>query len=98
MNPSAGPPARDEPVSILIVEDEPDIVVTLEEDLRRQGYKTTVVGDGETAIAQGTQQSWDLILLDVMLPKVDGFDVCAALRRAGVTTPIIMLTARSGEP
>jgi DNA-binding response OmpR family regulator len=95
---STTPPDRHEPARILIVEDERDIVVTLEEDLRRQGYDTTVVGDGETAIARGTQQPWDLILLDVMLPKVDGFDVCAALRRAGVTTPIIMLTARSGEP
>jgi DNA-binding response OmpR family regulator len=82
---------------ILIVEDEPDIVVTLEEDLRRQGYETAVVGDGHTAIARGTSEPWDLVLLDVMLPKVDGFDVCAAIRRAGIITPIIMLTARSGE-
>ena len=98
MNLSTAPPDRQEAPRILIVEDDPDIMVTLEEDLRRQGYQTTVVADGETAIARGTGQPWDLILLDVMLPKVDGFDVCAALRRAGITTPIIMLTARSGEP
>ena len=97
MNPSTTPLGRHEPPRILIVEDERDIVVTLQEDLRRQGYETTVVTDGEAAIARGTQQPWDLILLDLMLPKVDGFDVCVALRRAGVTTPIIMLTARSGE-
>jgi len=82
---------------ILIVEDEPDLVVTLEEDLRRQGYGTVVARDGREAVRLGTSEPWDLVLLDVMLPGLDGFDVCAALRRAGVTTPIIMLTARSGE-
>ena len=82
---------------ILIVEDEPDLVVTLEEDLRRQGYDTSVARDGREAVRLGTKEAWDLVLLDVMLPGLDGFDVCASLRRAGVTTPIIMLTARSGE-
>src|SRR6187401_1404164 len=82
---------------ILIVEDEPDIVLTLEEDLRRQGYETSVARDGALGIRRGTDEKWDLILLDVMLPKVDGFDVCAALRKAGVTAPIVMLTARSRE-
>lgn len=82
---------------ILIVEDEPDLVVTLEEDLRRQGYDTLVARNGHDAVRLGTAEPWDLVLLDVMLPGLDGFDVCAALRRAGVTTPIVMLTARSGE-
>ena len=82
---------------ILIVEDEPDLVVTLEEDLRRQGYETVVARDGREAVRLGTKEPWDLVLLDVMLPGLDGFDVCASLRRAGITTPIIMLTARSGE-
>jgi DNA-binding response OmpR family regulator len=82
---------------ILIVEDEPAIVLSLEEDLRRQGYETAVATDGEHGIVRGKERQWDLILLDVMLPKVDGFDVCAELRRAGVTTPIILLTARSQE-
>jgi DNA-binding response OmpR family regulator len=82
---------------ILIVEDEPAIVVSLEEDFRRQGYTTAVATDGEQGIARATAEEWDLILLDVMLPKVDGVDVCAAIRRAGVDTPIIMLTARAGE-
>ena len=89
--------AAQERPRILIVEDERDIVITLEEDLRRQGYDTVAVGDGEAAIRRGTAERWDLVLLDVMLPKVDGFDVCAALRRAGVATPIILLTARAGE-
>src|SRR5262249_41372361 len=51
----------------------------------------------EKAVAKGRQGSWDLIILDVMLPKLDGFDVCKELRRSGVASPIIMLTARSQE-
>ena len=82
---------------ILIIEDEPDIVISLEEDLKRQGYETTVAKDGEAGLSRATHEAWDLILLDVMLPKLDGFDVCAGIRKAGVTTPIIMLTARSRE-
>jgi len=82
---------------ILIVEDEPEIVVSLEEDLRRQGYDTEVAHNGEEGLARGKAGEWDLILLDVMLPRVDGFDVCVGLRRAGVTTPIILLTARTRE-
>ena len=83
--------------TILIVEDEPAIVASLEEDLRRQGYETRVAADGEQGIRLGQERRWDLILLDVMLPKVDGFDVCAELRRSGVTAPIILLTARAQE-
>jgi len=82
---------------ILIVEDEPDIVMSLEEDLRRQGYETGVANDGARGLALGKESGWDLILLDVMLPGMDGFDVCAGLRRAGVRTPIILLTARVHE-
>jgi two-component system alkaline phosphatase synthesis response regulator PhoP len=82
---------------ILIVEDEADIVMSLEEDLRRQGYETGVANDGAQGLALGKESGWDLILLDVMLPRMDGFDVCAGLRRAGVRTPIILLTARAQE-
>jgi DNA-binding response OmpR family regulator len=82
---------------ILIVEDEPDIVVSLEEDLRRQGYDTTVAVDGDEGVRRGREGQYDLILLDVMLPKMDGFDVCKQLRKAGVRTPIILLTARSHD-
>src|ERR1017187_9417507 len=82
---------------ILIVEDEPDIVMSLEEDLRRQGYETGVATDGAQGLALGQESGWDLILLDVMLPRMDGFDVCAGLRRAGVQTPIILLTALAQE-
>ena len=82
---------------ILIVEDEPDIVLSLQEDLRRQGYETEVATDGQKAVERGREGQWDLILLDVMLPKLDGFDVCKELRCAGVASPIILLTARSQE-
>jgi DNA-binding response OmpR family regulator len=82
---------------ILIVEDEPDIVLSLEEDLRRQGYQTQVATDGEQGLKLGKTGDWDLILLDVMLPRMDGFDVCSQLRRAGVSTPVILLTARAQE-
>ncbi len=82
---------------ILIVEDEPDIVLSLEEDLRRQGHTTRAVGDGAQGLEVGRQDTWDLILLDVMLPTMDGFDVCSELRKAGVATPIILLTARAQE-
>ena len=82
---------------ILIVEDEPDIVLALEEDFRRQGYETSVATDGVQGLTLGKERQWDLIVLDVMLPKMDGFDVCSQLRKAGVHTPIILLTARSQE-
>jgi two-component system alkaline phosphatase synthesis response regulator PhoP len=82
---------------ILVVEDEPGIALGLEEDLTLEGYRVEVVGDGETAVRRGREQSADLILLDVMLPRKDGFQVCRELRRAGVKTPIILLTARAQE-
>ena len=82
---------------ILIVEDEPDIILCLEEDLHRQGHDTHVARDGAQGFACGTTGGWDLILLDVMLPKMDGFDVCSELRKAGVAAPIILLTARAQE-
>jgi two-component system alkaline phosphatase synthesis response regulator PhoP len=82
---------------ILIVEDEPDIVMSLEQDLRRQGYETGSARDGENGLRLGREGGWDLILLDIMLPKMDGFDVCRGLRRAGVKTPIILVTARAHE-
>lgn len=82
---------------ILIVEDEPDIALGLEEDLTRQGYEVETVGDGDAALRRGSEQGWDLILLDVMLPGLDGFEVCRELRLARVRTPIIMLTAKTQE-
>ena len=82
---------------ILIVEDEPDIALGLELDLRNEGYEVDVVGDGEQASRRAHEPGWDLILLDVMLPRLDGFEVCRELRRAKVRTPVLMLTAKVHE-
>jgi len=82
---------------ILIVEDEPDIAQVLADDLVTEGYSVEVTGDGELACRRAREASWNLILLDVMLPRKDGFEVCRELRRAGIMTPIIFLTARAQE-
>jgi DNA-binding response OmpR family regulator len=82
---------------ILVVEDEPDIALGLKDDLTRQGYEVETVGDGESAIRLATSETWDLVLLDVMLPKIDGFEVCRELRRLRLRTPIILLTAKVHE-
>jgi len=83
--------------SILIVEDEPSIAFGLKADLKTEGYAVEAVADGETAARRAREDTFDLILLDVMLPGKDGFEVCRELRRAGVRTPIIMLTAKAHE-
>jgi two-component system alkaline phosphatase synthesis response regulator PhoP len=82
---------------ILIVEDDRAIAVALEDDLRLEGYDVEVVRDGDAALAAARASAFDLLLLDVMLPKKDGFDVCRELRRAGVDSKILLLTARGGE-
>jgi two-component system alkaline phosphatase synthesis response regulator PhoP len=82
---------------ILIVEDEPDIALALEDDLRTEGYEVAVASDGESGSRRARDEAWDLLLLDVMLPRKDGFEVCRELRKAGVRTPIIFLTARAQE-
>jgi DNA-binding response OmpR family regulator len=83
---------------ILIVEDEPAIALGLKNDLALEGYSVEVAADGETATRRARETPFDLILLDVMLPKKDGFAVCRELRREGLKTAIIMLTARAQEP
>jgi DNA-binding response OmpR family regulator len=82
---------------VLVVEDEPGIALGLEEDLVLEGYGVEVAGDGETAVRRAREGQFDIILLDVMLPKKDGFQVCRELRRGGIQTPIILLTARALE-
>src|ERR1700733_2315556 len=82
---------------ILIVEDEPGIALGLEDDLRLEGWDVELVGDGVVAARRAREQPFDLILLDVMLPGKDGFEVCRELRKAGLRTPIIMMTAKSQE-
>jgi DNA-binding response OmpR family regulator len=82
---------------ILVVEDEPTITLGLTDDLTLEGYEVEAVADGAAAVARGASREFDLILLDVMLPKKDGFAVCRELRQAGVRTPIVLLTARGQE-
>ena len=82
---------------ILIIEDEPDIAMGLEADLVRHGHQVAVARDGEAGLSRARHPQWDVILLDVMLPLRDGFDVCRELRRAHIRTPVIMLTAKSME-
>ena len=83
--------------TVLIVEDERAIVEILKFNLKREGYETLEALDGETGLLLAQTKDPDLILLDVMLPKMNGFDICAKLRDAGSTVPIIMLTAREEE-
>ena len=82
---------------ILVVEDERGIAFALKADLEAEGYAVTVAGTGDEAIRVAQPDAFDLILLDIMLPGKDGFDVCRALRRAGLQTPIVLLTAKAQE-
>src|SRR5579863_8069492 len=82
---------------ILIVEDEPGIAFGLESDLQAEGYETAVAGDGVEAVRRARAEAFDVILLDVMLPNKDGFEVCRELRLGGMKTPIILLTAKTQE-
>jgi two-component system alkaline phosphatase synthesis response regulator PhoP len=79
---------------ILLVEDELGLVMTLTDRLTSEGYTVEAAHDGETGLTRATGEPFDLIILDVMLPRRGGFDVCRDLRQRGVRTPIIMLTAR----
>jgi DNA-binding response OmpR family regulator len=82
--------------SILVVEDEPSLQETLVYTLEKQGYTVEAVGDGRTAIEAARRMNPDLIVLDIMLPELDGFEVCKILRKE-MTVPILMLTARDDE-
>ena len=83
--------------TVLIVEDEKSIVDILKFNLEREGYATLTAYDGEAGLEQAQKGNPDLILLDVMLPKMIGFDVCKALRDQGNNVPVIILTAREEE-
>ena len=83
--------------SVLIVEDEKNIVDILRFNLQRAGYDTLEAYDGEDDLSKATEAHPDLILLDVMLPKMNGFDVCRAIRAQGDNVPVIILTAREEE-
>jgi len=82
---------------ILIIEDEESILMPLEDNLKLEGYEVASARDGLEGLAMAAAGPYDLIVLDIMLPKMDGFEVCKRLRRDWVMTPILMLTAKSQE-
>jgi two-component system, OmpR family, alkaline phosphatase synthesis response regulator PhoP len=81
--------------NILLVEDEEALRMTLSDRLSSEGYTVDFAADGEEGFDKATRLPFDLIILDVMLPRRNGFDVCRDIRRAGLATPILLLTARS---
>jgi len=83
--------------TILVAEDDPNIALGLQYDLTLEGYSVEVARDGETASKRARETAFDLIVLDIMLPRKDGFQVCRELRHAGVKAPILMLTAKTQE-
>jgi two-component system alkaline phosphatase synthesis response regulator PhoP len=80
---------------LLLVEDEPGLQLALSDRLSAEGYAVETAGDGNAAITRATGEPFDIIVLDVMLPGKDGFDVAKTIRQQGVQTPILMLTART---
>jgi two-component system alkaline phosphatase synthesis response regulator PhoP len=80
---------------LLLVEDEPGLQLALSDRLSSEGYAVETSGDGHDAIARATGEPFDVIVLDVMLPGRDGFDVAKTIRQQGIQTPILMLTART---
>ena len=84
---------------VLIVDDEPNIVISLEYLMKKEGFEVAVAGDGEAALQKVASFAPDLVLLDVMMPKKSGYEVCAALRAdpARAATKIIMLTAKGRD-
>ncbi len=85
------------PAHILVAEDQIDIRDLLVMNLQQAGYEVTAVGDGRSALDSQNEQSSDLLILDLMMPGLDGLEVCKALRARGRSSPILMLTAKSTE-
>ena len=79
---------------LFLVEDEPGLVLTLTDRLTREGYHVESASDGESGLERAATEPFDLLLLDVMLPRMSGLDIVRDLRRRGIETPIIMVTAR----
>jgi DNA-binding response OmpR family regulator len=82
---------------ILIIEDEESILMPLADDLALEGYEVAAAKEGVEGLSMAKEKAYDLIILDIMLPRLDGFEVCKQLRQAGVCTPVLMLTAKSQE-
>lgn len=83
--------------SILLVEDEENLQEALKLNLELEGYEVTCANNGAIALKKVDEEYYDLILLDIMLPEVDGFDVCERIRLKNIDTPVLMLSARSGS-
>ena len=79
---------------VLLVEDEEGLVLTLSDRLQSEGFEVVTATDGKAGFELASSEQFDLILLDVMLPKKNGYDVCRDLRQKGITTPVLMLTAK----
>ncbi len=79
---------------VLLVEDEAGLRVTLGDRLRKEGYTVETAVDGIEGLHKSTNETFDLIILDIMLPLKSGLDICRDLRQKGITTPVLMLTAR----
>ncbi len=79
---------------ILLVEDEPGLVLTLRDRLTKEGYDVEASADGESGLERAAREAFDLVLLDVMLPRLNGFDVLRELRKRAIDMPVIMLTAK----
>ena len=82
---------------ILIVEDEPDMRLGLKDNLEFEGYEVVSADDGESGLKHILQERFSLVLLDVMLPKISGYDICKEVRKQGINVPIILLTAKGEE-
>jgi DNA-binding response OmpR family regulator len=83
-------------VRVLLIEDEPDLADAVSVGLRAEGYDVDVANDGDTGLWQALEHDYSVIVLDIMLPGINGYKVCRALREAGDETPILMLTAKQG--
>ena len=82
---------------ILIIEDEDSILMALSDDLSLEGYEVSTATDGLDGLSKAKEDRYELIILDIMLPQISGFEVCKQLRQGGINTPILMLTAKSQE-
>lgn len=82
---------------ILVIEDEPSVAIALRDSLESEGHSVQVVSDGSAGFQTASSESFDLILLDLMLPKMSGLEICQRLRANEIETPIIMLTARGAS-
>src|SRR5437870_12787800 len=95
-NPRRERTGGDAEMSVLVVEDEVKMARAIRRGLEQEGYAVDVTGHGDEALSWASEYDYDALVLDVMLPEIDGFTLCATLRRRGRWAPVLMLTARDG--